>query len=36
MARVLILMTKTKTLSLLDGTDHASGYWAEEIGRAHV
>lgn len=31
MTRVLILMTKTKTLSLLDGTDHASGYWAEEF-----
>lgn len=31
MTRVLILMTKARTLSLLDGTEHASGYWAEEF-----
>lgn len=29
--RVLILMTKSATLSLLDGTAHPSGYWAEEF-----
>lgn len=28
---VLIIMTKAKTLALLDGSDHASGFWAEEF-----
>jgi putative intracellular protease/amidase len=31
MAKILILMTKAKTLGLLDGTQHASGFWAEEF-----
>ena len=31
MARILILMTKAKTLGLLDGREHASGFWAEEF-----
>ena len=31
MAKVLILMTKAKTLSLLDGRAHPSGFWAEEF-----
>jgi putative intracellular protease/amidase len=31
MARILILMTKAKTLGLLDGRQHASGFWAEEF-----
>ncbi|MDF5752064.1 type 1 glutamine amidotransferase domain-containing protein [Spongiactinospora sp. TRM90649] len=31
MADVLILMTKAKTLGLLDGRQHASGFWAEEF-----
>lgn len=31
MANVLILMTKAKTLGLLDGRQHASGFWAEEF-----
>jgi putative intracellular protease/amidase len=31
MADVLILMTKARTLGLLDGRQHASGFWAEEF-----
>jgi putative intracellular protease/amidase len=31
MAKVLILMTKSATLTLLDGREHASGFWAEEF-----
>lgn len=31
MAKILILMTKAKTLGLLDGTQHPSGFWAEEF-----
>lgn len=31
MADVLLIMTKSKTLGLLDGTQHASGFWAEEF-----
>ncbi|GAB3881832.1 type 1 glutamine amidotransferase domain-containing protein [Kibdelosporangium lantanae] len=31
MAKVLILLTKSKTLGLLDGVQHASGFWAEEF-----
>lgn len=31
MPRALILMTKAKTLGLLDGTQHPSGFWAEEF-----
>jgi putative intracellular protease/amidase len=31
MAKILILMTKAKTLGLLDGRQHASGFWAEEF-----
>jgi putative intracellular protease/amidase len=31
MARILILVTKAKTLGLLDGRQHASGFWAEEF-----
>ncbi|RBQ15279.1 type 1 glutamine amidotransferase domain-containing protein [Spongiactinospora rosea] len=31
MSDVLILMTKAKTLGLLDGRQHASGFWAEEF-----
>src|SRR5690349_21897788 len=31
MASVLILLTKSKTLGLLDGRQHASGFWAEEF-----
>jgi putative intracellular protease/amidase len=31
MTRVLILMTKANTLTLLDGKEHASGFWAEEF-----
>jgi putative intracellular protease/amidase len=29
--RILILLTKAKTLGLLDGREHASGFWAEEF-----
>ena len=31
MAKVLILLTKSATLTLLDGRQHASGFWAEEF-----
>jgi putative intracellular protease/amidase len=31
MPKALILMTKAKTLSLLDGRAHPSGFWAEEF-----
>lgn len=31
MAKILILMTKAKTLGLLDGRAHPSGFWAEEF-----
>ena len=31
MARILILMTKAKSLGLLDGRQHVSGFWAEEF-----
>lgn len=31
MAKVLILLTRARTLSLLDGRDHDSGFWAEEF-----
>jgi len=31
MAKVLILLTKSKTLGLLDGAQHPSGFWAEEF-----
>jgi putative intracellular protease/amidase len=31
MAKILILMTKAKTLGLLDGRQHPSGFWAEEF-----
>ncbi len=31
MARILILMTRSATLGLLDGVDHPSGFWAEEF-----
>jgi putative intracellular protease/amidase len=31
MTRVLILMTKASALDLLDDTQHASGFWAEEF-----
>jgi putative intracellular protease/amidase len=31
MIRVLILVTKAKELGLLDGRNHASGFWAEEF-----
>jgi putative intracellular protease/amidase len=31
MARILVLMTKAKTLGLLDGRQHAFGFWAEEF-----
>jgi putative intracellular protease/amidase len=31
MAKILILITKAKTLGLLDGRQHASGFWAEEF-----
>jgi len=31
MARILILLTKSKSLGLLDGRQHDSGFWAEEF-----
>jgi putative intracellular protease/amidase len=31
MATILVLMTKSKSLGLLDGRQHASGFWAEEF-----
>jgi len=31
MAKILILLTKAKTLSLLDGRQYPSGFWAEEL-----
>lgn len=31
MPKVLIMMTKAKTLTLLGGEEHASGFWAEEF-----
>jgi putative intracellular protease/amidase len=31
MAKILILMTKSSTLGLLDGQQHPSGFWAEEF-----
>jgi putative intracellular protease/amidase len=31
MPKVLVLMTKASTLTLLDGEEHASGFWAEEF-----
>lgn len=31
MTRVLTLLTKANTLTLLDGEEHASGFWAEEF-----
>jgi putative intracellular protease/amidase len=31
MTKVLILLTKAKTLALLDGREHPSGFWAEEF-----
>lgn len=31
MAKILILLTKSSTLTLLDGKKHASGFWAEEF-----
>lgn len=31
MKKILILMTKESTLRLLDGTEHPSGFWAEEF-----
>lgn len=31
MARILILLTKSRSLGLLDGRQHDSGFWAEEF-----
>jgi putative intracellular protease/amidase len=31
MTKILILITKAKTLTLLDGVEHPSGFWAEEF-----
>lgn len=31
MAKILILLTKSSTLTLLDGNKHPSGFWAEEL-----
>jgi putative intracellular protease/amidase len=31
MAKILVLMTKARTLGLLDGQQHPSGFWAEEF-----
>lgn len=31
MAKILIVLTKAKTLTLLDGSQHPSGFWAEEF-----
>lgn len=31
MSKILIIMTKASTLQLLDGTEHPSGFWAEEF-----
>jgi putative intracellular protease/amidase len=31
MPKILILLTKSSTLTLLDGKKHASGFWAEEF-----
>lgn len=31
MAKILVLLTATKTLGLLDGREHPSGFWAEEL-----
>ena len=31
MAKVLVLVTKSATLGLLDGRRHPSGFWAEEF-----
>lgn len=31
MIKILILMTKSATLTLTDGRQHASGFWAEEF-----
>jgi len=31
MAKILILLTKSGTLTLLDGKKHPSGFWAEEL-----
>lgn len=30
-SEILIIMTKASTLGLLDGSDHPSGFWAEEL-----
>jgi putative intracellular protease/amidase len=30
-AKILIVMTKAKTLGLIDGIDHPSGFWTEEF-----
>ena len=29
--KLLTILTRAKTLTLTDGTDHPSGYWAEEL-----
>lgn len=31
MTRILILLTKASTLQLIDGSEHPSGFWAEEF-----
>src|SRR2546430_57096 len=35
MAKVLVLVTKSATLGLLDGGRHPSGFWAEEFAVAY-
>lgn len=31
MAKILTILTRSSTLTLCDGTEHPSGYWAEEL-----
>jgi putative intracellular protease/amidase len=35
MARVLMVVTAADTLTLADGTSHATGFWAEEVAASH-
>jgi putative intracellular protease/amidase len=35
MTRVLMVLTAADTLTLADGTQHPTGYWAEEVAASH-
>src|SRR5438270_923205 len=35
MPRLLMVVSSARTLKLADGTDHPTGYWAEEVEKPH-